>query len=118
MSKKERSFVIYRHLGTDKLLAVGQQFEVGGVILGPLWLLYKKAPLILVIMALAFSVGPLAIFGINTFTITWAVLTWVVHANSHVGLQALRLKSNGCVRVGDQRGYSHDDAINRFQDRT
>lgn len=118
MTNTRRLYTIYRHPGTDELLAVGQKYELGGVIFGPFWLIYKKAPIVLFIMALALSIGPLAIFGANIYTLMWAALTWVVHANSHVGLQAIRLKSAGYVRVGDQRGYSHDDAISNFESRS
>lgn len=115
MSDTERLFTIYRHSGTNELLAVGHKYEVGGAIFGPFWLLYKKAPVTLMVFALAFSVGPLMIFGANIFTLAWAAITWVVHAQSHTGLQAIRLKSNGYVRAGYQRGSSHDDAITSFE---
>lgn len=100
----------FRHLKS-----VEQKWEVGGFFLGPIWILRKKGPLLLAILMLVLAVVPFFVFGANIFTTIWGLLLWTVNAWCHSGLQAMRLKAIGHVRIGDVSAASHQDAEDKFR---
>ena len=97
------------------LKSVEQKFELGGLVLGPLWVAYKKGPILLVVLLLALIVVPIVVWGPNFYTLAWAAIFWGINSRSHAGLQAMRLKSMGYERVGDMSASSHAEAETEFR---
>jgi len=92
------------------LKSVEHKTELGGLIFGPFWILYKKGPVPLFLILLALTTVPIAIFGANVFSLGWAALVWLSHSRSHVGLQGMRLKSLGYERLAEISANTHEEA--------
>lgn len=99
----------------EYLKSVEHKWELGGFLLGPIWILIKKGQPLLALLILAMVITPFFIFGFNAYTIFWAVVLWTINARSHVGLQAMRLKSMSHVRLGDVSANSHQDAQEQYR---
>lgn len=113
VEKRTKKYSLWAHPDdTDfkYLKSVEQKWEVGGFLLGPIWILLKGGPILLALLVLIAAFAPILIFGINIFSVGWAALIWTVNARCHAGLQAVKLKSLQYKRVADVNAASHEDA--------
>lgn len=118
VSGKLRRYTIWAHPGDSDLKylkSVEHKWEIGGFLLGPIWVLIKGGPPLLALLILALASAPLLIFGINIFTMLWAVALWTINARSHSGIQAMRLRSLDHDRLRDISARSHEEAQEMFR---
>lgn len=107
---KLRAWTIWTHPSTGRVVAVEHRYEIGGFILGPFWLIAKKAPIGLIILSVALALSPAVLFGFNYFTSIWAGFFWIAHSKAHAGIKAQELKSSGYHRRADVISYSKAEA--------
>lgn len=115
---KIRRYTMWIHPGDadlKHLKSVEHKWEIGGFLLGPIWVLIQRGPPLLALLILALAIAPFFVFGIKFFTIIWAVIVWTLNARSHSGLQAIRLRSLGHDRLGDISAQSHEEALDLFR---
>lgn len=113
-----KTYSIWAHPVDTELMylkSIEQKWEIGGFLLGPIWIVVQKGPLPLALFIFVLVMAPLFIFGVNTFTIFWALILWTFNARSHAGLQARRLTSIGYVRLGEIHAESYEDAEEQFR---
>lgn len=118
--KRKRNYTVwgYPHDMDHKYLKpVEHKWEIGGFILGPLWIWFKGGPPLLALAVLAAAVVPFFVFGISFLTIAWALIFWFPNAWCHSALQGIKLKSIGHVRMGNVSAFSDEEAKARIKNR-